>query len=99
MTDYQPRPTQDAGPPQWSAEDVRLATARGDHDAIVKAQAAGQLRDLLANGDPARDNGTWSRRGAAMTPAQAAQYLAEHVAPEGASEGTRRLYTEQIKES
>lgn len=42
-----PRPTQ-ADPQQWTAADLDLAAARGDHHLIEQARAAGQLRDLLA---------------------------------------------------
>ena len=34
-------------PAQWSADDLAAAKARGDNEAIVKAQAAGQLNTLL----------------------------------------------------
>lgn len=51
MTDYAPRPTEDPGPPQWRSADLAKARAEGRNDLIVAAMNAGQLRDLLTNGD------------------------------------------------
>lgn len=95
MTTYQPRPTEDPGPPQWSAEDLRLATERGQHNEINAAMASGQLRDLMTRGD-GNPHGAPSRVAGPMNFAQAAEYLRVHVPPQGASEGTIRAYTEEI---
>lgn len=48
MPDVTP-PTKAEQQVQWTAEDVAIAYANGDTDAIEAARQAGQLADLLAN--------------------------------------------------
>jgi len=42
-------PTDENPPRQWSAADLAAASQRGDHAAIVAAQDAGLLAELIAN--------------------------------------------------
>lgn len=73
---YVPRPTEDPGPPQWSSADLAKARAEGRNDLIVAAMNAGQLRDLLTGGDPAKPHGADHRPGArAMTHEDAERIL------------------------
>ena len=94
-----PRPTEDPGPPQWTREDLALATERRQYDRIDAARQAGQLDTLLrtGTGTGAYDHsaGASSRVGGTWTHEMAAEYLRTHVPPPGATPGTVAAYTEE----